>query len=449
MSSKSPVKVAIIGAGMSGLAVANGLVNDPDGRFDVQVYDRDNVAFDLERGGYQLRIAHNGLRALKTISNDDTWSALREAWAGDDARAPGLVNPRHFELCMELSRYKAYPSSRPVPRMSLRRALLKSLCAQDRVHFGHKLERFEYLEGSEMGVKIFFEGDRSTTADILIAADGSGSLVNRQIGLNNKRKLGGWLLIQAHDNISKATRDHLPESLHKCGSVLYLGGAKLTGFASLYDPKTEDGEQDMMWNLFWSAMVPQNVGNAILDKAEGDDRIIVDLLVQYLRKDLRYGEELPHIMTSTAKNLRTGLLTSSVKPTEDWRKGVTGAHRVLLLGDAVHPMTPGRGMGANQALTDAGNLVELLKNAKYSHGGIDDEELAALVKEFDQEMYSRAFAMVKASEKMTDLDLTAPSGRLLLRLVGVAMVVVGWGISLLETIGLKSTPDLDFMSRRP
>lgn len=56
--------VGIVGAGISGLAVANGLLNDPGLRYDVQVYERDTIAFDSECGGYQIHIASNGLIAL-------------------------------------------------------------------------------------------------------------------------------------------------------------------------------------------------------------------------------------------------------------------------------------------------------------------------------------------------------------------------------------------------
>ncbi|KAH9835507.1 Flavoprotein monooxygenase, partial [Teratosphaeria destructans] len=56
--------IAIVGAGLSGLALAHGLLLDPARRFDVHVYERDTLAFDSERGGYQLRINGDGLRAL-------------------------------------------------------------------------------------------------------------------------------------------------------------------------------------------------------------------------------------------------------------------------------------------------------------------------------------------------------------------------------------------------
>ena len=95
-------------------------------------------------------------------------------------------------------------------------------------------------------------------------------------------------------------------------------------------------------------------------------------------------------------------------------------------------------MGANQALTDAGNLVKLFTAAAFVNEVPSDKELAGLVREFDAEMYPRAFKMVKASEDFLDLDLTKASGRLLLTGVWLVMTVLGWGVSALETVGLMT-----------
>ncbi|UQC87266.1 uncharacterized protein CLUP02_12769 [Colletotrichum lupini] len=110
------IRVAIIGAGISGLAVANGLLKDPAGRFDVQVFERDTIAFNSERGGYQLRISANSLNALKTVSDLELWSLIREVWAGDQAEAPTIVDPDTFAVRLRLGDLKLYPKSRAISR---------------------------------------------------------------------------------------------------------------------------------------------------------------------------------------------------------------------------------------------------------------------------------------------------------------------------------------------
>ncbi|KAK1497077.1 hypothetical protein CTAM01_08089 [Colletotrichum tamarilloi] len=383
------IRVAIIGAGISGLAVANGLLKDPAGRFDVQVFERDTIAFNSERGGYQLRISANGLNALKTVSDLELWSLIREVWAGDQAKAPTIVDPDTFAVRLRLGDLKLYPKSRAIPRKRLRGALLQPLLVQGRVHFDHTFARFELMPGERCGVQLHFDGQASQEADILIASDGSNSQVNRQVGLNNKIKLDSMTLIQSRGIISRSVRDELPESLVESGSVMFLGGKDVAGFASVYDPQKDPSTSGTeSYTLFWS--------------------------VDYFRNDLGYGKPLELIMRSATEAVRTGLVTSSVKPKTDWRNGIDKNSRVVLLGDAVHPMTPGRGMGANQALTDAANLVELFHQETFEQDVPSDGELAALARTFDAEMYTRAFKMVEASETVTSLDLTTLSACFLL-----------------------------------
>ena len=431
------IRVAIVGAGLSGLAVANGLLKDPSGRFDVQVYERDTIAFDSERGGYQVRISSNGLGALKTIADDDLWKSLCEVWEGDDAKAPALVDPSTFNIHLRLADLKLYPKSRPVSRPLLRHVLLRPLLDTKRVHLSHKFEKFTL--GQDGGVQLHFANQTSQSADILVAADGSGSQVNRQVGLNNKTKLKDWILVQSRGIIDKATRDRLPQSLLESGAVMTMGGKGMSGYASLCTASPDPGNNDKEeYNLFWSAVVPTARGEQLLEKADHDPKKVLPLFADYLRDELAYGEILPSIVRSATDLPRTGVVSSSVKPTGDWRKSVDKNARIILLGDALHPMTPGRGMGANQALTDAGNLVKLLTAATFEQNVPSDKELAGLVREFDAEMYPRAFKMVKASEDFLDLDLTKTSGRLFLKGVWLVMTVLGWGVSVLEAVGLMT-----------
>ncbi|KAI8226645.1 Monooxygenase 3 [Colletotrichum sp. SAR 10_99] len=441
------IRVAVIGAGISGLAVANGLLKDPAGRFDVQVFERDTIAFNSERGGYQLRISANGLNALKTVSDLELWSLIREVWAGDQAKAPTIVDPKTFAARLRLGDLKLYPKSQAIPRTGLRGALLHPLLVQERVHFSHTFARFELMPGKQCGVRLHFDGQASQEADILIASDGSNSQVNRQVGLDNKVKLEAMTLIQSRGTISRAVRDELPDSLLQAGSVMFMGGKNVAGFSSVYDAKKDlDTGDTESYTLFWSVGIPRARGDELIAKAGSNPQKIVPLLIDYFRNELGYDKPLELVMQSATDFVRTGLVSSSIKPKTDWRNGIDKNSRVILLGDAVHPMTPGRGMGANQALTDAGNLVQLFHQATFEQDVPSDGELAALVRTFDAEMYPRAFKMVKASETVTSLDLTTVSGKMIISIVGMALTAMGWFVSALETIGLKTEEKVDYVS---
>jgi 2-polyprenyl-6-methoxyphenol hydroxylase-like FAD-dependent oxidoreductase len=444
------MKIAIVGAGLSGLALANGLLQDRLQRFDVQLYERDTIAYDLERGGYQIRIGVTGLNALKTVSNEQTWKTLQRLWGGEVSKAPALVDPEKFWIYLNLAKLKVYPQSRPVPRTGLRHALLEQPHSQERIHFGHEFDHYELLAGKDSGVNVYFKNGVVVHADLLIAADGSGSRINQQAGIKNKVKLRGHTLIQARGTITDDVRARLPKSLLDCGSVLYLGGESITGFASVYnheellEPKTDVCQQEDRHTLFWSVHIPATKGQAILEKGKDDKQLILELLTDYVRNDLGLGDNLASVYASAPGNLRSGLVTSSFRPTFDWRAGCGANSRIILIGDALHPMTPGRGQGANQALTDAAQLSETLRSATFYDRVPNDRELSSLIQPFEREMYDRAFSMVKKSEDLTSLDLRSTSGKAKLLVAKCVLAGVGWIISTLEWLTLKKPEVLDF-----
>lgn len=79
-------------------------------------------------------------------------------------------------------------------------------------------------------------------------------------------------------------------------------------------------------------------------------------------------------------------------PVHDWAAG-----RVVLLGDAAHPMVPALGQGANLALEDAVVLGDALD-------GVRDEDVPAALRRFARLRSPRAERVVTASRKQGALD---------------------------------------------
>lgn len=91
--SNKPVRVAIIGAGLSGLCLANALLGDEQQRYDVQLYERDTASFDSERGGYQIRLGQDGIDGLKTCLAKSTYEELKRVWgSGKVAKARTIAS---------------------------------------------------------------------------------------------------------------------------------------------------------------------------------------------------------------------------------------------------------------------------------------------------------------------------------------------------------------------
>jgi 2-polyprenyl-6-methoxyphenol hydroxylase-like FAD-dependent oxidoreductase len=106
-------------------------------------------------------------------------------------------------------------------------------------------------------------------------------------------------------------------------------------------------------------------------------------------------------------SLSSFAVKSSV-PIAHWATG-----RVTLLGDALHNMTPFRGIGANTALRDAALLRDLLSSV--SRGELS---LPAALAAYEREMIDYGFAAVRASLAQTKrLHATSPIDRFVARSV--------------------------------
>ena len=70
---------------------------------------------------------------------------------------------------------------------------------------------------------------------------------------------------------------------------------------------------------------------------------------------------------------------------------------VIFIGDALHPMNPAAGNGANMAIMDALELVEIL--IKHHVKGGDDDVIARSIEEFDRDHVQRSIRAIQMSHR--------------------------------------------------
>jgi 2-polyprenyl-6-methoxyphenol hydroxylase-like FAD-dependent oxidoreductase len=157
-----------------------------------------------------------------------------------------------------------------------------------------------------------------------------------------------------------------------------------------------DRDEYVMWGL--SAHVDCfGLAGATDDITLGDPRAVVIAQMADWSPCLRYLVE-----RSDGPSLTSFAVKSSV-PIPPWTTS-----RVTLLGDALHNMTPFRGIGANTALRDA----VLLRDALVS-GARGERDLLALLSAYEGEMINYGFAAVRASLAQTKrLHARSPVSRL-------------------------------------
>ncbi|KAK8136713.1 hypothetical protein PG984_004653 [Apiospora sp. TS-2023a] len=186
----SPLKVIIVGGGLSGACLANGLLNKAgeDGPVDVTIYERDTEA--SSRDGYQIRLGAHALVGFRACLTESQYAGCLRCFGrsgGVVSSAPAIFNT-NMDIVLDLSKFPAYQKSAPVGRARLRGFLQEPLRAQNVMRYGMKFTGYDVVEGEGEGesrVRVYFEDGSSEDCDILISAEGSGSRANKLVGLNN------------------------------------------------------------------------------------------------------------------------------------------------------------------------------------------------------------------------------------------------------------------------
>ncbi|MBV9229783.1 MAG: FAD-dependent monooxygenase [Chloroflexi bacterium] len=388
---RHPLKVMIVGAGTGGLCLAHGLKSDG---VAVEVFERDYTPSDRQQG-YRLSLSATGSTALKTCLPDALFEKLVESSANPSQGITFLDHRLKRLLAIDFPRSdrKAVNSELPVSRITLRRILLEGL--DDVVHFGKKFVSFE--DAPNGAVTACFEDGSTATGDVLIGADGASSHLRAQLLPHAQRVETGIVAISGKFGLNDDTRAITPQPIFRgptlilgprgCfmfGSALDYGEVSDTGTtcSTAYNPPSYDREEYVMWGFSAhreTFTLPSNF--EALDGEALKDAVIA--LVDDWHPDLVRLVRRAEVSTVTAFPVKTSV------PIPPWK-----TRNVTLLGDALHNMTPYRGIGANTALWDAAALRQAL--VAVDRG---EENLIHALASYEREMVDYGFRAVRTSLK--------------------------------------------------
>jgi 2-polyprenyl-6-methoxyphenol hydroxylase-like FAD-dependent oxidoreductase len=372
--SMSPLQVMIIGGGIGGLCLAQGL---QQAGMSVVVYERDRTLTDRLQG-YRVHINPAGSRALHACLPPELFDAF-DRTCGKPGRAIRFLTEQmrvllafEGEMLAEQQR-DGIAKHRSVSRITLRQVLLSGL--DDTVHLGKTFTHYE--ERGDGRIVAHFEDGSSAAGDILVAADGGGSRVRRQLLPQAERIDTGVIGIAGKVFLDDASRARpAPVLLDGLTIVAAKGGLGL--FAAVQESDSErDGEgQDDIAGIGGNGDLAA-AGN-LFDNTRG----YLMWALSAKRETLGLGDDAEQLdsaalsaaasraMASWAGGFRdlVGLSDPSTisclpirtsRPVAPWPTG-----RITLIGDAIHSMTPYRGIGANIALKDAVRLRDALVAAQ-------------------------------------------------------------------------------------
>lgn len=335
------MKVLIVGGGIGGLALAQGLRR---AGVDVAVHERDHgVGSRWE--GYRIHINPTGARALRALLPADGWQEfLATAGPGGDF---GFLTEQLDELVV-VEESIMYPrAAEPTEnhyaadRATLRRVLAGGL--YDVVRFGSEFVGYETRPDGRVEARF---GDGSTAvADLLVGADGPSSRVRAQL-LPQATPVDAGVTGIAHkiwlDDETRAELGRLGTGMNAVQP-----SAPIFLFTSVFDPPATTGLRPYLLCALVTRreLLPPDV--TALDQHAL--RAMVDVMVAGWQPRLR------RALANSDPASRSAVNFSAAPPVPTWTSGP-----VTVLGDAIHVMPPIGGLGGNTALRDAHLLGRLL-----------------------------------------------------------------------------------------
>ena len=322
---KTKLSVAVVGAGMGGLAVAATLRR---AGIDVQVYEQ---ASRFARIGAGIQMMPNSMKVLRGIGIEERlrqvafapYSHLnRDGYSGEFTR----------ELPMPESLYSA-------PYLCMHRAdlhdALASVVPADIVHLNKKLAGLEQKGGR---VTLRFADGSSATADAVVGADGVHSTV-RDIVVGpdepiHKGRIAYRAVFPAHlmggFDIGRSRTKWWGKDRHIV--IYYTTKAKSEVYFVTSVPEPDEWITKESWS------------------AKGD---VTELRAAYAD----FHEDVRNVLNACPDCHKWAILER--EPLPRWSDG-----NVVLLGDAAHPMTPYMAQGAATSIEDAAVLARCLADVE-------------------------------------------------------------------------------------
>jgi len=316
------LRILVVGAGVSGIAVARGLLRDGH---DVTVFDqRPNVT----AGGGAVTIWSNGATVLDQLGVDMTGAGQQLSTVRVMTSSGRPIAT--LDLNTLVNRLGA--PVRMVPRRILLERLLDGFPA-DRIRCGSRAVR---VVSRQDGVRVDFEDGSSDHGDLLIGADGLHSVVRNVVGAPPAQPTG-WCSWQGLVTLADVADPHV--------AVMMIGEH---GNLGLWPA----GGSNLQWwfDLPWSPgfLRPQKPIEMIRSHFAGWSDVVDEVLATLTDDDLMLSP-FPHFRHPIPR---------------------AGRGAVTLLGDAAHAMPPTLAQGTNQALLDAMVLRKALSDVRKDNGDI-------------------------------------------------------------------------------
>ncbi|MCU1645238.1 MAG: FAD-dependent monooxygenase [Nocardia sp.] len=365
-------RAIIVGAGLSGLALAHGLHRLG---IEAAVFERDPFP-GARPQGYRIQLDAPGLSGLERCLPPELFESCLATAASPPPRV--TVLDQHLavladRVVSERAR-SGVATSLAFDRATLRQLLLAGLPAE--VHYGARFVTYEQLPDGRIAAH--FADGRVVVGDLLVGADGVSSAVRRKLLPQADIEDTGLRLIYGKIPLPDPDSHRLPDwvfesifTVVKGAGGTHMGVGPVRDYVACLVGATTDH--------------PCMPSFAALRRLDGPE--LRDLADRIIGPDRP--ADIDRILGSWDTSTLIPLRISTAGAVRQWDcRGVT------LVGDAVHAMSPVLAMGANTALRDAGELTTSISTALATGTSLHEA-----VRRYEADMLEYSSAMVAASRR--------------------------------------------------
>ncbi|MFI2227009.1 FAD-dependent oxidoreductase [Streptomyces fradiae] len=411
------MRVVVVGGGIGGLALGAGLRRRG---YEVAVFDRDTDV--AHTGGYHITLDERAQSALRELVEPHLVRRLLASASALRHRDRDAFWDRRGRL-LGFGPELGGGAGVDVDRITLRTLLAEAV--GDDLHLGRTvsgverggadrggvdqggLDRGGAGRGGDGAPRVLFADAAPVTADLVVGADGTHSLVARHLAggpVNSPAGIVGVSGRTARGDLSAGERRRLGLrsglATGPRGSALYVGFLDPVGNAALDAPELRMSRTTGP-TYIWGAMVAEAAA-ACLRGLRGAE--LRDALPGLFRERGWAGHTLEVIARADPDSVAAYRFHAASTRAGDLAPWPAG--RITALGDAVHATPPTAGMGAGAAIRDAAALLRHLGDADAGEGGT---ALVEAVARFEAGMRRRGSEVLTLGMRTVRLILAADS----------------------------------------
>ncbi|MEU6585546.1 FAD-dependent monooxygenase [Nocardia sp. NPDC046763] len=386
------MRVVVVGGGIGGLALGAGLRL---GGYEVAVFDRDTDV--AATGGYHITLDARAQSALGRLVAPEIMRRLLASGSALRLRDRDMFWDYRGRLLGHGPDLSA-SASIDVDRITLRTLLAEAVGGD--LQLGRAVSD---VGADEHGMpQVMFIDGTSVTADLVVGADGTHSVVGRRLAAgptNHPTGIIGFSGRTRRSDLSVAEQQRLgtrsTTGIGPRGAALYVGFLDPVGNAALDAPELSMSITTGP-TYIWGAMFPESAHIDSLRELRGC--ALQTALLDRFRDRNWAGHTLEVIARADPASVAAFRFNAASTRATDLAPWAAG--RITALGDAVHATPPTAGMGAGAAIQDAADLLAQLDTLSDGTTTITDA-----IGRYEEQMRQRGGEVLSAAMKTVRLIL--------------------------------------------